>query len=102
MAIKNNLSIFFESIYNLYNQSYSRIKNNNKYFFINNQFQIIYIINTESKLDIQNRTNNNNIKTIIKNINIDINYYSIIIMIIIIFVLQLILIKNILNHKKIK
>ena len=50
MAIKNNLSIFFESIYNLFNHSSN---------IISDQFQIIYIINTESKFDIQNKTINN-------------------------------------------
>ena len=80
MVIKNNLSIFFESIYNLYNLLSNINKYNNKYFCISNQFQIIYNINTESKFDIQNKTNNNSIIIIIiKNNNIDINYYLIII-----------------------
>ena len=74
MVIKSNLSIFFENICNLCNHSYSRIKNKNKYFCLSNQFQIIYNINTESKFDIQNKTNNNSIiNIIIKNNNIDIN-----------------------------
>ena len=80
MAIKNNLSVIFENKYNQYNHSYCRIKNNNKYFCISNQFQIMHNINTESKFDIQNKTNNNSIiNIIIKNNNIDINYYLIII-----------------------
>ena len=99
MVIKNNLWIFFESIYNLYNLLSNINKYNNKYFCISNQFQIIYNINTESKFDIQNKTNNNSIiNIIIKNNNIDINYYSIII----IFDLLLFLIKRILNEKNIK
>jgi len=105
MVIKNNLCIFFESIYNLYNL-YNLLSNinkyNNKYFCISNQIQIIYNINTESKLDIQIKTNNkNNINNIIKNNNLYLNYYSIIIIIFIIFDLLSILIKIILNHKKI-
>ena len=100
MVIKNNLSIFFENIYNIYNHSYIRIKNNNKYFNISNQFQIIYNINTAS--DIQNKTNNkSNVNNIIKNNYLVINYYLIIIMIIIIFDLLLISIKRILNEQKI-
>ena len=103
MEIKNNLSIFFESIYNLYNHSSNRIKYNNKYFCISNQFQIMHNINTESKLDIQNKTSNDIIiNNIIKNNYLVINYYLIIIMIITIFDLLLILIKRILNQKKIK
>ena len=103
MAIKNNLSIFFENIYNLYNLSSNINKYNNNYFCISNQYQNIRNINTESKLDIQNITSNTiNINNIIKNNNLDINYYSIIIMIIIIIDILLILIKRILNHKKIK
>ena len=102
MEIKNNLSIYFESICNLYNLSSNRIKYNNKYFCISNQFQIMHNKNTESKLDIQNRTNNeSNINNIIENNNLDINYYSVIIMIIIIFDILLILIKRILNEQKI-
>ena len=92
MAIKNYLSIFFESIHNLYNHSSN---------IISDQFQIIYIINTESKFDIQNKSSNKpNINNIIQNKNLDINYYSIIIMIIAIFDILLILIKRILNVKK--
>ena len=102
MVIKNNLTIFFESIYNLYNHSYSRINNYNNYLYINNQFQIIYNINTESKFDIQNKIcNKTNINNIIINNNLDINYDLIIRMIIIIFDLLLILIKRILNEQNI-
>ena len=97
MVIKNILSIFFENIYNLYNLS-----SNINYIYIRNQFQIIYNINTESKLDIQIKTSNkSNINNIIKNINQDTNYNSIIIMTIIIFDLLLILIKRKINHKMI-
>ena len=94
MIIKNILSIFFESIYNQYNL----LSNINKY---NNNYIFIYNANTESKFDIQNKSSNKpNINNIIQNKNLDINYYSIIIMIIAIFDILLILIKRILNVKK--
>ena len=101
MIIKNILGIFFESIYNQYNLLSNINKYNNNYIYISNQFQIIYNANTESKFDIQNKSSNKpNINNIIQNKNLDINYYSIIIMIITIFDILLILIKRILNVKR--
>ena len=74
MVIKNLLSIFFEIIYNLYNHLSNINKYNNNYFYISNQFQITYNINTESKIDKRNKTSNNIIiNNIIKNNNLDIN-----------------------------
>ena len=93
MIIKNIFNRILKIICNLYNILPNRMRDNSYYFDISNKFKIIYNVNMETKFDTQNKISN-------KYNNLDINYYSIIIMIITILDILLILIKRILNLKK--